>query len=305
MFRFTLQRVFEALPLLVLLSFLIFFLFKLIPGDYLSEMEMDATISSEQVEQLRRDYGLDEPLLRQYGKWVAQVFQGNLGYSFAQRRPAFDLIVERAAGTLLLTIVSLLLTLAFALPLAVAAALRFGDWPDKLVLWVSLLGLSVPTVLSSLLLLYVAYLTPGLPIGGAESWRHALLPALTLSVPMAAFFARTLRLELLDVMRQPYVLSAAAKGLPRHRVLWHALRNAINPVISLTGVTVGGLLSGAVIVEKVFDWPGLGALTVDSILSRDLFVALDCVLVSALLVILANLMSDLLLALNDPRIRYE
>jgi ABC-type dipeptide/oligopeptide/nickel transport system permease component len=122
---------------------------------------------------------------------------------------------------------------------------------------------------------------------------------------MAAFFARTLRLELLDVLKQPYVLTAAAKGLPRHRVLWHALRNALNPVISLTGVTVGGLLSGAVIVEKVFAWPGLGALTVDSILSRDLFVALDCVLVSALFVVLANLLSDMLLALNDPRIRYE
>jgi peptide/nickel transport system permease protein len=112
-------------------------------------------------------------------------------------------------------------------------------------------------------------------------------------------------LELIDVFDQPYILAAAAKGLPSYRVLWHALRNAVNPLISLTGVTLGGLLSGAVVVEKVFSWPGLGALTVDSILSRDLFVALDCVLISALMVIIANLIADLLLAWNDPQIRYE
>jgi peptide/nickel transport system permease protein len=122
---------------------------------------------------------------------------------------------------------------------------------------------------------------------------------------MFAFFVRTLRLELADVLAQPFILAAAAKGLPRRRVLWHAFRNALNPMISLAGITIGGLLSGAVVVEKVFAWPGLGALIVDSILSRDLFVALDCVLVSAVLVIVANLLADLILALNDPQIRYK
>jgi len=268
-------------------------------------MEADPAISRQSVEQLRHDYGLDKPLAEQYWLWLSQVSRGNFGYSFAQRRPASELILERVTGTLLLTVTALCLTLVLALPLAAISALRFGGWPDKLVLWSSLVGLSFPTVLSSLFLLYFAYLTQWFPIGGADTWRHVLLPAATLAIPIVGFFTRTLRLELIDVFGQPYVLAAAAKGLPPFRVLWHALRNAVNPVISLTGVTLGGLLSGAVVVEKVFGWPGLGALTVDSILARDLYVALACVLVSAFVVIIANLLADLFLAWNDPQIRYE
>ena len=305
MLRFTVSRILESIPLLILLSFLVFSLFRSIPGDYLSEMEMDPTISRQSVEKLRQDYGLDKPLVQQYWHWVTQLLRGNLGYSFAQRRPASELILERTVGTLSLTFAALVLTLALALPLAAIGAVRLGDWSDKLVLWSSLVGLSLPTVLSSLLLLYFAYLTGWFPIGGADTWKHSFLPAVTLAIPMVGFFTRTLRLELIDVFDQPYVLAAAAKGLPPYRVLWHALRNALNPVISLTGVTLGGLLSGAVVVEKVFSWPGLGALTVDSILARDLYVALACVLVSALVVIIANLLADLLLAWNDPQIRYE
>jgi peptide/nickel transport system permease protein len=305
MLKYTLSRILEAVPLLLLLSFLVFFLFKLIPGDYLSEMEMDPAISSKSIQNLRQDYGLDQPLLKQYWFWLMQVSRGDFGYSFAQRRPASDLIAERTHGTLLLTALALLLTLLIALPGALIGSVRLGGWPDKLVLFSSLIGLSIPTILSALFLLYFAYLTGWFPIGGADNWRHALLPAMTLAIPMVGFFTRTLRLELIDVFEQPYMLAVVARGLPTHRVIWHGLRNAINPLISLTGVTLGGLLSGAVVVEKVFSWPGLGALTVDSILARDLYVALDCVLVSALVVILANLLADLLLAWNDPQIRYE
>ncbi len=304
MLRFIFSRFLELIPLLILLSFLIFSLFKLIPGDYLTEMELNPTISRQNVEQLRQDYGLDEPLAKQYWLWVTQLFRGNFGYSFAQRRPAFDLIRERAMATLVLTMTALFLTLAVAVPMAAVGAVRLGTWADKLILWCSLIGLSLPTILSSLLLLYFAYLTRWFPIGGADKWIHVLLPAVTLAVPMVGFFTRTLRLELLDVFDQPYLLAAVARGLPSHRILWHAFRNALNPVISVTGVTLGGLLSGAVVVEKVFSWPGLGALTVDSILARDLYVALDCVLVSAFVVVIANLLADLLLGWNDPQIRH-
>jgi peptide/nickel transport system permease protein len=305
MLRFASSRVLDAVPLLILLSFLVFALFKLIPGDYLTEMELEPTISRESVEKLRQDYGLDTPLIKQYWLWLTQVSRGNFGYSFAQRRSAAELIAERTVGTLTLAAMTLILTLAAAVPLAVIGAVRLGSWSDRLILWFSLMGLSIPTILSSLLLLYLAYLTGWFPIGGADSWRHSLLPAVTLAVPMTGFFTRTLRLELIDIFEQPYMLAVVAKGLPTRRIIWHALRNALNPIISLTGVTLGGLLSGAVVVEKIFSWPGLGALTVDSILSRDLYVALDCVLVSALVVILANLLADVLLAWNDPQIRYE
>lgn len=305
MLRFAFFRILEAIPLLILLSFLVFSLFKLIPGDFLTEKELDPAISRDSIEQLRQDYGLDTPLLKQYGLWLSQVCRGNFGYSFAQRRPALELIAERTAATVTLTVLALILTLALAPPLAMIGAIQWGAWPDKALFWVSLTGLSIPTIISSLFLLYFAYWSGWFPIGGADTWKHALLPAVTLAVPVTSFFVRTLRLELIDVFDQPYMLAVVAKGLPTSRILWHALRNSLNPMISLTGVTLGGLLSGAVVVEKVFSWPGLGALTVDSILSRDLYVALNCVLVSALLVILANLIADLLLAWNDPQIRYE
>ena len=233
MIRFTLQRVLESIPLLVLLSFLIFALFKLIPGDYLTEMELDPTISSESVEQLRHEFGLDRPLVAQYGLWMGQVLRGNFGYSFAQRRPASGLILERLIATLMLTCLAFCLTVVLALPLAVVSALHLGTWPDRISLSLSLLGLSLPTVLCSLLLLYFAYATGWFPIGGADSLRHATLPAVTLAMPTFAFLMRTLRLELVDVLNQPYVVAAAAKGLPPRRVLWHAFRNALNPVISL------------------------------------------------------------------------
>ena len=305
MARFALRRLFESVPLLILLSILVFALFKAIPGDYLTEMELNPAISQEWVENIRNDYGLNRPVVVQYGMWLGQVVRGNFGYSFAQRRPATDLIWERLGGTLVLTFGAFSLVLLISVPFGVLCSLRAGGWVDRLGVWMSLIGLSFPTVISSLLLLYFAYWSGWFPLGGRGTLAHAILPSITLAIPTVALFLRTLRLELIDVQKQQFIIAAAAKGLPRHRVLWHALRNAANPLISLAGVTLGGLLSGAVIVEKVFGWPGLGSLTLDSILARDLYVALNCVLVSAVLVILANLLADVLLAWNDPRIRYQ
>jgi peptide/nickel transport system permease protein len=239
----------------------------------------------------------------QYWFWLRQALNGDFGYSFAQRRPASDLIVERVGGTLILTCAAFGLTLILAVVLGLVAALNAGRWPDGLSQWLSLTGLSLPTVLASIGFLYFAYLTGWFPIGGADTWMHVILPSITLAIPSAALLARTLRLELIEALAQPYVRAAVAKGLPGWRVIWHAFRNAANPVISLAGVTLGGLLSGAVVVEKVFGWPGIGSLIVDSILGRDLYVALYCVLLVSIFVIAANLLADVLLAWNDPRVR--
>lgn len=305
MLRFIGRRLLVSIPVLFLLSVLIFLLFQLIPGDYLSEMELNPSVSREQVDELRQDLGLDRSVPEQYLFWLRNLTQGDLGYSFSQRRPAATLIWERFKGTALLAFGALLIIGALAIPLGVIAALNLGSWIDKVILWGSLLGLSLPTVLAAISFLYLAYWTRWVPIGGSDSLLHALFPTFTLALPAASFFIRTTRLELIDALDQPYITAAAAKGLPQRRIAWHAFRNAANPLISLAGLTLGGLLSGAVIVEKVFSWPGLGSLTVDSILNRDLFVAIDCVLVSALMVILANLLADLLLALNDPRVRQK
>lgn len=304
MLRFALGRLVETLILLVLLSLLVFVLFKLIPGDYLSEMEATSAFSRQTVQDLRREYGLDQPVVVQYFVWLGQILRGNFGYSFAQQRTALDVIRERLPNTLILTASAFVLTVAISFPLGIVAALYAGRWLDKLALFASVVGLSLPSLLASLLFLYFAFWTGWFPIGGVGGLHYLILPSLTLALPSAAFVARTLRLEMIDALRQPYIITALAKGLPQGRVIFHALKNAVNPIFSLLGILLGALLSGSVVVEKVFNWPGLGALTVDSILSRDLFVVLNSVLIAALLTVAANFVADLALAWNDPRVRY-
>ena len=286
MLKFIVRRILQTVPLLFLLSLLIFALFQMIPGDYLTEMELNPSISPQTVEQLRTAYGLDQPFYSQYFLWVGQILRGNLGHSFAQQRPAADLILDRLGNTLLLTLSAFALIMATSFPLAVFSALYPGRAFDKVTLLISLLGLSFPSLLVGVIFLLFAYWTSWFPIGGVGTVHHLALPSFTLALPVSAFFIRNLRLEMIEMLRQPFVIAAAARGIGQFRVVSHALRNALNPMISLAGITFGGLLSGAVLVEKIFDWPGLGALIVDSILSRDLFVALNCVLVSALLLVL-------------------
>lgn len=305
MSRFLLRRLRQTLLLLFLLSLLVFLLFELIPGDYLTEMELNAHVSTQQVEQLRSRYGLDQPFYIQYFLWLKAILSGNLGYSFAQQRPAVALIFERLENTLLLGATAFLMTLALMFPIGILSALYSGRWPDRLGSAFSLLGLSSPPLLLALFGLYLAFVTRWFPLGGLGGPRHWILPGLVLALPLAAYLIRQLRLEMIDALQQPHVLSAAARGLSPPRIVWHALRAALNPMISLLGLSWGALLGGSVVVEKIFSWPGLGLLLVDSILSRDLFVALNSILVSALLVIFSNLLADLALAWNDPRIRYQ
>lgn len=305
MLRFLLRRLLETLPLLLLLSLFVFLLFRLVPGDYLSEMELNPSVSREMIEELRGLYGIDRPFYTQYFLWLGKVFRGELGYSFAQQRPALDLISERLVRSLLLTLAAFFLTVLVSFPLGIWASLRAGRWPDRVGLVFSLLGFSFPPVLLSLFLVYLAFATGWFPVGGAEEVDAVVLPAVALAWPAAAFWTRTLRAEMLDTLRQPFVVACAARGLSPARIVLHALRNALNPLLSIMGMTLAGFLSGSVVVEKVFDWPGLGALTVDSLLARDVFVALNCVMVTALLTVLASFLADLALALNDPRIRHS
>jgi len=296
-YRFVLKRIAHSIPTVFLLSFLVFALFQLIPGDYLSEMELNPSIPKERIEEMRVQFGLDQPFYVQYVIWVKKLAVGEMGYSFAQRRPAIDLISERFSRTMILTGLAFVLALLIVIPTAIISALNAGRRLDQLTFWASLVGLSLPSVIASLIFLYLGYGTGLFQVSG-----NILLPALTLAIPSGAFLFRTLRLEMIETLSKPYIVAARAKGLPDYRVVWHAFRNSINPVISLAGITLGGLLSGSVVVEKVFGWPGLGALVVDSIVSRDLFVALYAVLISAVLIIFANLLADLCLWLNDPRI---
>lgn len=303
MSRYLLRRVLETLPLLALLSVLVFGLMKLVPGDYLSEMELNPAIPAAQVERMREDLGLNRSLFHQYAYWMGGVLTGNFGYSFAQRRPAATLVAERAGRTLVLAAAALTLSVALAFPLGVIAALFPKTPADRVLLFISVVGFSLPSLLSSLLVLLLVYRAGGL--GQSFAAGTTALATLVLAFPAACLLMRTLRVELRRELGRPYVLAAAARGLPRFRVVLHALRNAINPVISLLGLTLGGLLSGSVVVEKVFGISGLGSLAIDSILARDLYVALNCVLIAAVSVVVANLLADLLLAVNDPRLRWH
>ncbi len=300
--RFLLRRVLETVPLLFLLSLLVFGLMRLIPGDYLSEMELNPAIPPQQVQRLREAWGLDRSVAAQYLTWLKGVTTGELGYSFAQRRPAADLVRERAVTTFALALAALVLAVLASLPAGVAAALRPESVLERALLLISVAGFSTPSLLSSILVLVAAYRLGWLEVTLARTFLPA---AAVLAFPAACLLMRTLRVELRRELGRPYVLAAAARGLPRHRVVRHALRNALNPVISLLGLTLGGLLSGSVVVEKVFGISGLGSLAVDSILARDLYVALVCVLVAAVAVVAANLLADLLLAVNDPRVRWN
>jgi peptide/nickel transport system permease protein len=303
MLRFILRRIAESLLVLLLLSWLVFVLFKLIPGDYLTEMELNPAVAASTVEAIRESYGLRNPWYTQYFQWLVQVTKGNLGHSFVQRRPAASLIWDRLKNTLALGGPVLLLSILGAFPLGVLAALQKGRWFDRFTVVILLFGLSLPAILSSFLFLYFAFWSGWFPIGGAGGARHMVLPALSLALPTAAFFTRVLRIEMIEALGQPFVLFAQARGLKPWRVVGHAFRNALNPMISLIGIGAGRVLGGTVVVEKIFNWPGVGALTVDSILSRDLFVVIGCVLTASLLMLIANLLADLLLAWNDPRIR--
>jgi peptide/nickel transport system permease protein len=300
--RFLTRRALEALGLLLGLSLLTFTLMKVFPGDYLSEMELNPAVPREQVERMRESLGIDRSVPVQYGLWVKGLLSGDFGYSFAQRRPAGRLILDRLERTLRLAAPAFLLSLALAIPMGILGAFKPESLVDRLVTTASVVGLSLPPLVSSIVLLFLAYRS-GLGSAVTTGPMVNLAPAVALALPIGAFLARTLRAEMLAELGKGYVVAAAARGLPLRRVIWHAFRNSVNPLISLGGVTLGGLLSGSVVVEKVFSIAGLGALAVDSILSRDLYVALNCVMVSAAFVVLANLAADLLLALNDPRVR--
>lgn len=298
------RRLLAVFPSLWLLSLLVFGLFALIPGDFLTEMELNPTVSPSTIAQLRHEFGLDAPLPVQYWRWMSNLVRGNLGYSFVHRRPVRDLLLERIGSTLSLTMVAFGLVLILALPAGLAAAWRVGGWIDRIVLALSLAGTSLPAVLGSLILLMVAFLAGGDYLGD-ETGLRLWFPALSLAIPSASFLCRVLRLEYLAALEAPHIQAARALGLRRRTVAWRAFRYAANPLISLGGLILGGLLSGSVVAEKVFGRPGLGALAVDAVLARDLHVAVAAVLVAASFVIAANFLADLILALNDPRVREE
>ncbi len=259
----------------------------------------------EAIAAFRKAWGLDDPLWQQYFRYFGAIAQGELGRSMRDGRAAIELVAERIPATLSLTIPALLLKVGIGIPAGIFAALHRGSLADRLVMLLSVAGFTVPSFVLGLVLVLVFAVQLGwLPSGGQDSWRHAILPIVTLGVGGAAVLARFTRSAMLEVLGQPYVRTASAKGVPWRRVvIGHALPNATIPTVTIIGFMVGSLIAGAVVVESVFSWPGVGRLLVVAVSNRDLAVVQCILLLVAATMVVSNLVVDLLYGFLDPRLR--
>ncbi len=262
------------------------------------------------VAEIRTQLGLDRPLWSQYGRYMGRLLRGDLGESFQRHAPVTEILEERVWNTAKLTGAAIVLQVLIGTLAGLVAALRRGTWLDHGTIALTLVGISAPTFLTGLILQYwLAYRLQLVPFDGfggtfAEQMRAMVLPALTLGLFGAAFYARFVRDEILGILSEDYMRTARAKGLPRWRVLVvHGLRNALVPLVTLVGMDLGAMMGGAVVTEKLFRWPGIGALTVDAVLSRDGPVIMGIVLVTSVAIVAANLVVDVLYAVLDPRTR--
>jgi len=322
-FTYVVKRMLQALLTLLLASALCFAIIELAPGNYLDTLSQNPKISPETLKQLEQQFGLDKPAIVQYGRWLQQIVtRGNFGTSFVYQRSVASLLWERVPATLLMAIASLIVTWAIAIPLGIVAAVNQNRTVDRILQVVSYTGQGFPSFITALLLLFFAQNTsPLFPVGGMTSIDHAdlslwgqildycwhlILPTVALSITSFAGLQRLMRGQLLDVLRQDYIRTARAKGLPDNRVIYvHALRNAINPLVTLLGFEFASLLSGAFIAEYFFNWPGLGKLTLEAVTNQDLYLVMASLMMGAAMLIVGNLLADLLLKAIDPRIKLE
>ncbi|MEO5988038.1 MAG: ABC transporter permease [Candidatus Eisenbacteria bacterium] len=319
---YILRRLLQTIPLLLGISALTFLLLQAAPGDFLNTMAENPAISGATLEQMRRNFGLDQPWYLQYFIYLKNIFlHFDFGESFSRHQPVFSVLRTGLANTLLLATAAAAVTWGLAIPLGVIAAVRQYSLADKGLSLMAFIWLSVPEVLSGLLLLFLAAKTGWFPIGGmrdldhdymsawgrfADLMRHLALPAFVVGLVPLASRMRQMRGNLLDVLRLDYVTTARAKGLPESKVIYkHALRNALNPLITLFGFTLGSLVSGSFVAEYIFSWPGLGSITLEAIQTQDQYLVMGAVLMASGVLVLGNLIADLLLAVADPRIRYD
>lgn len=304
MARHLLQRFLLTLPALWLVLTLVFLLIHIVPGDPVEQM-LGESAAPGQIEQLRHSLGLDRPLLVQYGKYLLQIAQGDLGQSFKFQAPVRRVIFERYPATLQLAVLALMVCMMVAIPAGVLAAYRRGQASDRAISVLTLFGLAMPNFALGPLLITLFSIKMGwLPVSGRGGPLNYILPAVTLGAALAAILTRMVRGAMLEELSSDYVRTARAKGLSEFAVLaGHALRNALIPIITILGLQFGTLLAGTIVTETVFSWPGIGRLTVQAISARDYPLLQGCILVIALSYVLVNLLTDLLYALVDPRVR--
>jgi peptide/nickel transport system permease protein len=303
---FFLRRLAVVIPTVIGAVTLVFFFLHMIPGDPV-EVMLGETAQQADKERLRQELGLNQPLYVQYGRFMAGIVQGDLGGSYFYRRPVVQVIAERVPATVELALAAFIVAGFIAIPLGIIAALREGTAVDNAAVLFSLVGVSMPNFwLGPLLIILFSIKLGWFPVSGKAGLASLVLPAITLGAAFAAILSRMTRASLLERLGEDYLMVARAKGLPEWKViLKHALRNALIPIITVMGLQIGALLSGAIITENVFSWPGIGTLLINAIEARDYPLVQGCILFISLSYVLVNLLTDLFYGWADPRIRLQ
>ncbi|SDN86072.1 peptide/nickel transport system permease protein [Lutimaribacter pacificus] len=308
------KRVLMTIPVMIVVALFVFMMLRLSPGDPAAVIAGDYA-TAEDVERIREQLGLSEPIVVQFTKWLGQLVQGDLGTSIFSNKPVAELIVQRIEPTMLLALSTIVFAVLVAVPLGTLAAYRAGSWVDRFVMLFSVGGFSVPVFVLGYVLIYILSLKlKWLPVQGYRSpftegigpfFAHITLPTLTLSVIFIALIARMTRASVIEVLEEDYVRTARAKGQSEFKVLMrHALRNAAVPIITVIGIGIALLIGGVVVTESVYNIPGLGRLVLDAVLARDYPIIQGLILFFSFIYIVLNLLIDLSYSLLDPRIRY-
>ena len=306
MVRYLIRRILLTIPVLIGVATLVFSLIHLVPGDPAQAMLGDGA-SERDIADLRTRLGLDRPLVEQYARFMRGMVQGDLGTSFRTGQPVVSAIVERVPATVELAFASMLVAMVVAIPLGIIAAVWRGTFVDYTAMTVALAGISIPNFwLGPMLAIVFAVQLGWLPVSGRGGWQSLVLPSIALGAALAAILARMTRASLLEELRELYVRAARARGVSRARaILGHALRNSLIPLVTILGLQFGAVLTGAVITETIFAWPGVGRLLIQSIGFRDYPLVQGCILLIAITYVSVNLLTDLVYGVLDPRIRYD
>lgn len=320
MLRFIGRRLLHMIPILLLVIALGFLLIQLAPGDIFTQMSLNPNIRPQELDNLRRNFGLDKPWWEQFLRYIWNALRLDFGYSENYKAPVFTIVGQHARATILLSVCSLVLAWGFSIPAGVWAATHQYGWQDQTISVFAFVGLAIPNFFLAFLFLYVISSTGvPLPLGGMRSLdfgqlgpvqqvldvaHHLIMPVIVLGTSAMASLTRIMRANMLEIMGQQYVVTARAKGQVERRVIYrHALRNAINPMITILGFQLGSIMSGAALVENVVAWPGLGRLILQALLSQDVYLVVGSLIYGVVLLVIGNLIADILLAVVDPRVR--
>jgi peptide/nickel transport system permease protein len=317
--RYILKRFLQFIPLIIGMTFISFLIIQMAPGDYFTQLKMNPEISPETIENMRKIFGLDKPVIIQYLYWIKNIFTFNLGESFSYHVPVSFLIKIRLKNTIALSIFSIFFTWIIAIPLGIFGAIKDKSWQERILSFFAYIGISLPSFFIAMLIIFFISKTAILPLGGTKSLfyenasnidkfldylKHLFVPGIILTISGIGSLYRLMKNNFLETLNAPYIFTAYAKGIPTYKIYFkHALRNAINPMITIFGYELSGILSGAGLVEIITGWPGMGRLVLEGVLSSDLYLVMASLLIGGILLILGNLFSDILLALVDPRVR--